>query len=80
MLTTVDNPYDPFTQTEAWRSFDEDHGYYTREYLARIAKTSVEMSDEEYLNEIRRACEEIIKINPLKIYKIVEKEIKIADN
>lgn len=72
MLTTVDNPFDPFKQTDAWRSFDEDHGYFTANYLARIAKTNIEMSDEDYNNEIARACEEILRYNPLKIYKIVE--------
>lgn len=74
MLTTVDNPFDPFTQPDQWRSFDVDHGYFTSEYLARIAKTDIEMSEEDYLNEINRACDEIIKFNPIKIYKKVKKD------
>lgn len=75
MLTTIDNPFDPFTQTDQWRSYDVDHGHYTSEYLARIAKTDEEMSEEDYNNEIKRACEEVLAYNPLKIYKIVKHEM-----
>lgn len=71
MITTVDNPYSPFTQTDLWRSFDVDQGYYTREYLARIAKTAPEMTDADYDDEIERAIDDIIKYDPLKIYKKV---------
>lgn len=76
MLTTVDNPFNPFTQPDQWRSYDVDHGHYTSEYLARIAKTDLEMTDEEYNKEIERACDEIITLNPLKIYKKVKREAK----
>ena len=46
-LTTVDNPYDPFTQPEAWYRFDEGKGYHSCSYLARIARTSDQLSDAE---------------------------------
>lgn len=71
MLTTIDNPFNPFEQPDQWRSFDVDHGYFTSEYLARIAKTDIEMTENEYNAEIERACEEIMKLNPIKMYKIV---------
>ena len=45
MLTTKDNPYDPFTQWDDWYAFDEEQGYCTSGYLARIVKTSNEMAD-----------------------------------
>lgn len=74
MLTTVDNPFNPFEQPDQWRSFDVDHGYFTSEYLARIAKTDIEMTEKEYNDEIERACEEVLELNPIKIYKIVRKK------
>jgi len=74
MLTTVDNPYDPFTQFEDWKAFDEFNGYYTCEYLARIAATSPDLSDADNSAEMERAIDEICKINVLGIYKKVKKQ------
>jgi hypothetical protein len=68
MLTTVDNPFDPFEDFTSWFLFDVEKGYYTCSYLARIAKLSEDMSDEEQTMEIERAIDEIIAINPLNIY------------
>ena len=67
-LTTIDNPYDPFTQFDEWYQFDSSNGYNTCGYLARIAKTSDELSDEDYNLEVERAIDEIIKIDPINIY------------
>ncbi len=39
MLTTVDNPYDPFDQFDEWFNYDMDLGYNSSAYLARIAFT-----------------------------------------
>lgn len=71
MLTTVDNPYSPFTQPDAWYNYDRQMGYYTPEYLARIAKTSPALSD--YQNDLitKDAIDEIVAINPLGIYRRV---------
>ena len=68
-LTTIDNPFDPHTNWDEWKRFDEDHGYYTTEYLARIAKTSDELSDEDYLLAVEIAIDEICELNILGIYK-----------
>ena len=46
-LTTFDNPYDPFERFSDWFLFDVGKGYNTCSYLARIAKTSEQFSDEE---------------------------------
>ena len=74
MLTTVDNPYNPFIQFDEWKAFDESKGYYTCEYLARIAKTSHELSDEDNSLAIEDAINEILYFNVLGIYiKVSEK-------
>lgn len=74
-LTTNDNPFDPFDQFESWFLFDVEKGYNSCAYLARIAKTSEQFSDEENDAEIDRAIDEIIKYDFLDIYKKVTKEI-----
>ena len=71
MLTTIDNPFDPFTQFDEWKRFDEDHGYYTCAYLARIAKTSDELSETDEAIAINQAIDEIINLNILGIYRKV---------
>ena len=73
MLTTVDNPYDPFTEFEEWYSFDQAKGYYTPEYLGNLARTSIELSDEDYELEVQHAIDEIVKNDPLGIRIKVKK-------
>ena len=76
MLTTFDNPFDPFEQFSDWFRFDVDKGYYSCAYLARIAKTSDQFSDQENDEEIERAIDEIIKYDFMNIYKKVKRELK----
>ena len=71
MLTTIDNPYDPFEEFDKWYRFDTDKGYNSCSYLDRIAATSDKMSDEENDQEIERAINEIIKYDFMNIYKKV---------
>ena len=73
MLTTIDNPFDPFTQFKEWHQFDEGHGYYTCGYIARIAMTSVELSDEHQAELISDAIDEIVGFNLSGKYKKVYK-------
>ena len=72
-LTTFDNPYNPFTQFERWFLFDTEKGYNSCGYLARIARTSDEMSESEYDSEIESAIDEIIKYDFRNIYRKVYK-------
>lgn len=60
-VTTKDNPYDPFEQFDQWLLYDNEKGYGTCSYLARIAQTSDALSDEENDEEIERAIDEMIK-------------------
>lgn len=71
MLTTVDNPFDPFEQFTSWFMFDEEKGYHTCSYLGRIAKTSDQLSEEENELENERAIDEILKYDFRNIYKKV---------
>ena len=71
MLTTVDNPFDPFEQFTSWFMFDEEKGYHTCSYLGRIARTSDQHSEEENELENERAIDEILKYDFRNIYKKV---------
>lgn len=73
MLTTIDNPFDPFTQFEEWFNYDESKGYCTCSYLARVAKTSEFLPESMNIEEINRAMDEIVSING-EMYKKVEKK------
>lgn len=71
MLTTIDNPYDPFEQFDEWYNFDMDAGYNSCAYLARVSFTSDSLSETENEKEIERAIDEIIKYDFMNIYKKV---------
>lgn len=75
MLTTIDNPFDPFEQFDSWFLFDVEKGYNTCAYLGRIARTSEQLSDDENDREVERAIDEIIKYDFMNIYKKVKKQV-----
>src|SRR3954447_22982787 len=69
MLTTVDNPYDPFTQFDDWYSWDEHAGYCTAGMLARIAQVSDDTSEADQHQAIQDAIDEIVEMNVLGLYR-----------
>ena len=72
MLTTVDNPYDPFTEYKQWLQFDEAAGYYTNGLLARFVSLSNELSDADYNQAIEDGMQEVVELNPLGVHRLVE--------
>lgn len=71
MLTTFDNPFDPFDEFVPWFLFDESKGYSTCSKIARIARSSDELSTIEDKRETERAIDVIIDNDFLNIYKKV---------
>jgi hypothetical protein len=74
MLTTVDNPYDPFTQWDEWFAWDQYAGYHTSGFLARIAKVSDELSEADQYVMLQQAIDEIVRENVLGVYKKVQRK------
>lgn len=64
-LSTKDNPYNVFDDYINWMNFDHQKGYNTAEYLARLARTSDELSEEENQKELSRVIDEIIRLHPV---------------
>ena len=79
LLTTIDNPFNPFTNFEEWKAYDEQKGYYTCEFLARITKSSEELSEEDQVQAVVTAIDEIIKENVLGLYKKIHIEVDEND-
>lgn len=80
-LTTIDNPYNPFDDFTLWLLFDKEKGYNTCEYLARTVNLPSDLSEKEMEDEIERAMDEIIKVDPFNIYrKVTEESFKTKSN
>lgn len=74
MLTTVDNPYNPFDEFTSWLMFDIEKGYNSCEFLGRIARLSDQLSDEENAREEERAIDEIVKYDFTNMYTKVTRD------
>lgn len=68
-LTTTDNPFNPETQFDEWKAFDDFNNYKTCEYLARISRTSEDLSPLDQAIAVEEAIDEIVELNVLGIYK-----------
>ena len=73
MLTTFDNPYNPFDDFTSWFMFDIEKGYNTCSYLGRIVNLSDDLCQKEVDEEVERAIDEIIFYDFRNLYKRVYK-------
>jgi hypothetical protein len=84
MLTTVDNPFDPFTQFNEWYAYDIKMGYHTAAFLARVAQVSPELSDPDNALAIQNAIDEIVQENVSGMWRKVSRNsvnnLEIYDN
>lgn len=73
MLTTIDNPYNPFDEFDRWLQFDTSKGYNTCALLARVSTSSNELSDSDESNEIENAMNAIIVYDPSQKFKKIRR-------
>lgn len=69
LLTTVDNPYHPALEFDEWYKFDIEHGYYTAARLAKVAKTSIHLTDAENQRIINGAVNDFIRLDERGLWK-----------
>lgn len=74
MLTTIDNPFNPFKDFVSWFMFDIEKGYNSCGRMMRLAHLEPDMTQEEENLEVERAIDEIIKLDITDTYKKVVKE------
>ena len=80
MLTTVDNPFDPFEQFDPWFAFDVEKGYDTCSKIARtLDRLGISpfegLSQQELDNATDKAIDEIIKYDFTDTYKKVKRTV-----
>lgn len=68
MLTTVDNPYNYYTDFKEWYEYDRRMGHFTLEYLGRVVVSSPELSVEDQEAAIDEAIDDIIKEDVTGLY------------
>ena len=73
-VTTLDNPFDPFSEPENWKRFDEDHKYFTTALICRFLKVSDDFDQETYNQCLEDAVNEIVRFNFTGNYRKVVNE------
>ena len=62
-ITTYDNPYDYFKQFDQWLNYDRQKGYFTLEYVARLARLAPDLSEEQERIEMENTFDKMIEWN-----------------
>ena len=78
MLTTIDNPFDPFTQFQDWYTFDCGKRYDTYNYLDRVVNVTKDMTKKEVDEAYNQGMKDIVFYNP-ELYRIVSKEVEVDE-
>lgn len=74
MLTTVDNPFNPKTDYDKWQQWDEDNGYYTESYIARLIadEEGFDIDDDVKMKElVDKVITDILNNDIINQYKLV---------
>ena len=73
MLTTIDNPFNPHTNYDSWRTWDVDMGYNTEELLGRYVPIDRDsfITDVETESSLEIAYDQIIESDPFGVYVLV---------
>ena len=75
LLTTIDNPYNPFSNWDEWYTYDITKGYFTCGLLARFAISSDSLSEPEKRTFLQDAMKRIIAIDSR--YKMIGKDEEV---
>lgn len=73
MLTTYDNPYDPFTQWDEWFMWDMRAGYHTPGLLARVSHSSGDLSEADQYLAVQDAIDEVVRENVSGVHRKVKR-------
>lgn len=64
MITTIDNPWNPFTHYHEWLDHDTQHGYHTDQWIAILSKSSSDLPMEEQEELVDFGCQRLLEVDP----------------
>ena len=73
MLSTSDNPWNPWTDYEAWLAYDMREGHNTLSLLDRVTYSSSEISEADQVLAVEQGIADIIRLHSGGIYVAVPK-------
>lgn len=77
MLTTVDNPYNPFDNFDDWYRFDQENNHFCCEKLAECLPNLDDSNEVESIKMTESAINYIVANDVLGIYTKVQKVLDI---
>lgn len=78
MVTTIDNPWNPFTQYHEWLSYDISHWYSTDAWIAILSKTSSDLPLQEQEEQIDFGVQRLLELDPYGLHvKVYEDEADV---
>lgn len=73
MLTTSDNPYNPWYEYDKWYDWDQAAGYCTPQYIARLCNTLAGLPEDQEKVATDLAIQSILDVNITGNYMLVSK-------
>ena len=77
MISTVDNPFNPFDEFEKWDTWDRSRGYHSCAYLARVVRTSDDLSEADQMLAVEQGIDEILEYDELDVYTKVSQNVDV---
>ena len=74
MLSTKDNPFNPFEDFQNWFNFDSDKGYNSCGILARLVDIDIDLPPSIEAAVTEDAIDSFIESDPTNMYIKVQKE------
>ena len=74
MITTIDNPYNPFEDFEKWFIWDHISGYNSVERVARFSSDSKNLTAEEELLDNEKAIDQVVLNDFTNLYRKVDEQ------
>lgn len=75
LLSTSDNPWNPWVDFTEWNAYDMQAGHHTLAYLARVVVSSDEISEADQDVAYEDAIEEIFRLNINDLYIKVKEPV-----